>query len=104
MRRAITEAMLTAWLDKNLKYRTAQYFTQGTSARGYKPSGKAGAISGGNVWEAAPRFEAAGVSPLTIKRLRKWGRAYSNMAASLHFEVMRLTDVSIRSNLRKTWS
>jgi hypothetical protein len=85
VRRAIVESMLTAWLDKNLKYRTAQYFIQGGTGRSYKPPKELAAISGGNVWEAVPLFEAAGVSPDTITRLRKWGRAYSGMAASLHY-------------------
>ncbi len=85
VRRDIIESLLTAWLDKNLKYRTEQYFIRGPSARDYAPLGEIAAISGGNVWKAAPQFEAAGVSPLTIKRLRKWGRDYSSMAASLHY-------------------
>ena len=84
-RRDVVEAMLTAWLDKNLKYRTERYFIRGTSVRTYAPPREIAAISGGNVWQSAPQFEAAGVSPLTIKRLRKWGRDYSNMAASLHY-------------------
>ena len=84
-RRAVTEAMLTAWLDKNLKYRTARYFTQGTTGREYTPPKAIEEISGSKVWEAAAQFEAAGVSPLTVKRLREWGRAYTNMAASLHY-------------------
>jgi hypothetical protein len=85
VRRTITENMLTAWLDKNLKYRTAQYFTQGTTGRNYTPPKEIAAISGGNVSAAAPQFEAAGVSPQTIERLQKWGRVYANMAASLHY-------------------
>lgn len=85
VRRAITDAMLRAWLDKNLKYRTAQYFTQGTSGRTYSFTKDTTDISGGNVWLAEPRFQAAGVSPATIDKLTKWGRAYSNMAASLHY-------------------
>ncbi len=85
VRRAIVESMLTAWLDKNFKYRTATYFIQGGTGRSYKPPKEIAAISGGNVWEAAPIFEAAGVSPETITRLRKWGKAYSGMAASLHY-------------------
>jgi hypothetical protein len=85
VRRAITEAMLTAWLDKNLKYRTAQYFVQGPAGRNYAPPKEIAAISGGNVWESAPRFEAAGISPQTIERLQKWGRSYKNMGESLHY-------------------
>lgn len=85
VRRAIVESMLTAWLDKNFMYRTKEYFIQGASGRVYKPRKEIAAISGGNVWEAVPLFEAAGVPPETIKRLQKWGRAYSGMEASLHY-------------------
>jgi hypothetical protein len=85
VRQAITGAMLTAWLDKNLKYRTAQFFTQGTTGRNYTPPREIAAISGGNVSAAAPQFEAARVSPQTIKRLEQWGRSNTNMAASLHY-------------------
>jgi len=85
VRRAIAEAMLTAWLDKNFKYRTAQFFTQGTTGRNYAPPKEIAAITGGNVGAAAPQFEAAGVSPMTIERLQKWGRAYKNMGESLHY-------------------
>ena len=83
----ITESMLTAWLDKNLKYRSAQYFNQGTSpaSQAYTLSNDLGVISGGNVWLSAPQFQAAGVSQDTIVRLLKWGRAYARMAASLHY-------------------
>jgi hypothetical protein len=85
VRQAITENLLTAWLDKNLKYRTAQYFVQGATGRNYSPPKEIATISGGNVSAAAPQFEAAGVSPLTIKRLQQWGRAYKNMGESLHY-------------------
>jgi hypothetical protein len=87
VRRAITESMLSAWLDKTTKYRTAQYFNQGTTSltQTYALPKELGGISGGNVWLAAPQFQAAGVSPETVARLLKWGRAYSNMASSLHY-------------------
>jgi hypothetical protein len=85
VRLAITENMLNAWLDKNLKYRTASYFTQGPTGTSYTPLKEAAGISGGNVSAAAPQFQAAGVSPATIARLVSWGRAYSNMAARLHY-------------------
>jgi hypothetical protein len=85
VRRAITESLLTAWLDKNLQYRTARYFTRGASDARYRPLKGVADITGGNVWVALPQFQAAGVDALTIKKLRKWGRAYANMAASLHY-------------------
>jgi hypothetical protein len=86
VRRSITEAMLTAWLDKNLKYRIAQYFTQGRSGRGSYTSPKEFAeISGGNTWAAAPQFRMAGVSQATIDRLLQWGSSYTTMAARLQY-------------------
>lgn len=87
VRRAITESLLTAWLDKNLKYRTSQYFNQGTTSltQTYALPKDLSGISGGNVWLSAPQFQAAGISPDTIARLLKWGRSYANMAASLHY-------------------
>jgi hypothetical protein len=87
VRRAITEAFLTAWLEKNLKYRTSQYFNQGTTSlrEAYALPKELGGITGGNVWLSAPQFQAAGVSQDTVARLLKWGRAYAKMAASLHY-------------------
>jgi hypothetical protein len=87
VRQAITESLLTAWLDKNVKYRTAQYFNQGTSstAEAYALPKDLGGISGGNVWVSAPQFEAAGVAPEAVAKLLKWGQAYARMAASLHY-------------------
>ncbi len=84
-RKAITESMLAAWLDKNLQYPEARYFAVGLTERPYAPPADYGAISGGKVWEAAPQFQAAGVSPALIARLREWGRAYSDMAARFHY-------------------
>ncbi len=87
VRRAITESLLTAWVDKNLKYRTAQYFNQGTTSltQAYAVPKELSGISGGNVWVAAPQFQAAGVSQDTIGKLLKWGRSYAKMADSLHY-------------------
>ncbi len=85
MRTAITEALLTAWLDKNLKYRTAGYFTQGTMGRNYAAPKTITAISGGSVEEAAPQFQAAGVDPVIVRRLLNWGKAYKNMSDRLHY-------------------
>jgi hypothetical protein len=85
VRRAVTEAFLSAWLEKNLKYRTAQFFTQGTTGRNYAPPQKIADITGAAVWTAASKFEAAGVASSTVAQLVKWGHAYTNMAASLHY-------------------
>jgi hypothetical protein len=85
VRRAITEAMLTAWLDKNLKYRAAQYFMQGPAGINYAPPKEIATISGGNVWKAGPQFKAAGVSPQTVERLEQWGRSHKDMGERLHY-------------------
>jgi len=85
VRRAITEDMLTAWLEKNLRYRMARYFTPGQTGHTYAPAKEVAEITGGSVWVAAPQFQAAGVSPGTIAELLKWGHDYTNMAASLHY-------------------
>jgi hypothetical protein len=78
--------MLDAWLDKNLKYRTAQYFAQGkTPKESYAAPKEFAEISGGNTWLAVPRFRAAGVSQATVERLLQWGNAYSTMAARLQY-------------------
>jgi hypothetical protein len=81
VRRSITESMLSAWLDKNQRYPASGYFTRGPSDLSYAlPEGLAG-ISGGKVWEAAPRFQAAGDSPAVVLRLNNWGRAQADMAS-----------------------
>ena len=86
VKRAITEAMLEAWLDKNLKYRTEQYFALGKTAKeGYIAPKEFAEISGGNTWQALAGFQAAGVSETTLERLRRWGKAYSKMADALRY-------------------
>jgi hypothetical protein len=84
-KRAITESLLAAWLDKNLQYPLARYFTVGLSENSYAPSAGFGGISGGDVWEAAPLFMAAGVNPEIIRQLQKWGAAYTDVAARFQY-------------------
>jgi hypothetical protein len=60
VKRAITESLLAAWLDKNLQYPLARYFTAGLSERSYTAPASLGGITGGNVWELAPVFMKAG--------------------------------------------
>jgi hypothetical protein len=84
-RRAITESLLAAWLDKNRQYPVAQFFTPGVSEERYVVPAGFGDISGGKPWEAAPLFRAAGVSPEVISQLQKWGTAYTDMAARFHY-------------------
>ena len=85
VKRAITEALLGAWLDKNLQYPVGQYFRVGLTESSYAAPASYGNISGGKVWEAAPLFMAAGVSPELIAQLKKWGVSYTNMAARFQY-------------------
>jgi hypothetical protein len=82
---AITEGMLAAWLDKNQQYAVGRYFTPGLSERSYAPPASFGGIAGGKVWEAAPQFLAAGVSPTVVRQLTKWGAAYQDVGARFQY-------------------
>ena len=82
---AITESLLAAWLEKNFQYPVSQYFTPGVAQERYNAPASLGGISGGRVWESAPLFRAAGVSPEVIGKLQKWGSAYSDMAARFRY-------------------
>jgi hypothetical protein len=84
-KRAITESLLAAWLDKNRQFPLAQFFTPGPSEERYAPPASFGGISGTKVWESAPAFRAAGVSPEVVSQLQKWGTAYTDMAARFHY-------------------
>jgi hypothetical protein len=84
-KRAITESFLAAWLDKSMQYPVARYFTQGVSEQSYAPPASFGGIAGGNVWEAAQLFTAAGVNPDTIRQLERWGTAYTDVAARFRY-------------------
>ena len=84
-KRAITESLLAAWLDKNLQYPLGRYFTVGLSENNYALPANYGAISGGNVWEAAPLFTAARVNPEIVSQLQKWGAAYAGVAARFSY-------------------
>jgi hypothetical protein len=83
-RRAITQAWLSAWLDKCTSYPVAMYFHLSQLPGSYEPPKELRAISGGKVWEAAPRFRAAGVDGTLVDRLEVWGREY--MAVSSLFQ------------------
>lgn len=85
VRQAITESLLTAWLDKTLQYPPAAYFQRGVPATYYQLSTEFLDISGGKVWEAAPQFEAAGVSPALIERLNAWGKSWTALAELFHY-------------------
>jgi hypothetical protein len=84
-KRAITESLLAAWLDKNLQYPIGRYFRVGLSESSYALPANYGSIAGGKVWEAAPLFIAAGVNPEIIRQLRKWGASYTETAARFQY-------------------
>ncbi len=84
-RRALTEAFLTAWLDKNLSYLPVSYFQRGLSASSYAPPVELRNVSGGKAWLAAPQFQAAGVNAQAIQRLQNWGDKYSSLAQLFHY-------------------
>jgi hypothetical protein len=86
VRRSVTEAMMSAWLEKNLRYRIAQYFAQGKSSKdSYTAPKEFAEISGGNTWTAAPQFRASGVSEELVRRLLQWGSTYSSMSSRLQY-------------------
>jgi hypothetical protein len=85
LKQAIIESFLTAWLDKTLQYPPVVYFQRGLTAASYKLPSEFLDISGGKVWEAAPRFQAAGVKMPTLQRLEEWGRAYTALAQLFHY-------------------
>jgi hypothetical protein len=53
-KRAITESLLAAWLEKNSQYPIGRYFRVGLSESSYALPANYGSIAGGKVWEAAP--------------------------------------------------
>ena len=85
VRRALTDSLLDAWLDKNAQFPLGRYFTPGVSQSSYAAPASLGGIMGGKVWEQAPAFRAAGVRPETLKQLEKWGSAYTDMAARFQY-------------------
>jgi hypothetical protein len=84
-RRALTESMLSAWMDKNLQYSLAEYLPIPTIQRDYHPPDVYSDISGGRVWQAAQQFRAAGVSNEVVGRLENWGSAYMDRAVRLQY-------------------
>jgi hypothetical protein len=83
--RALTESVLSAWMDKTLQYPIPEYLPMGSLERDYKPRYAQRDITGGKVWTAARAFHAAGVSDDLIDRLLKWGIAYTDRAESLQY-------------------
>ena len=85
VRRAITESLLSAWLDKNLQYPLGRYFTVGLTDNNYALPANYGDISGPNIWDATPLFTAANVNPEVVTRLQKWGAAYTAVGARFQY-------------------
>jgi len=86
VRRALTNSLLAAWMDKNLQYPLTKFLPlQGGLQQSYTPSPAYGGITGGKVWEAAQQFREAGVAHDLIERLRLWGIAYTDRAARLQY-------------------
>jgi hypothetical protein len=86
VRRALTESLLSAWMDKNLQYPIALYLPLPSFQHDYRPHGSYADISGGRTWRAAEQFRAAGVSDDLVDRLRDWGIAYTDRAARLQYQ------------------
>jgi len=80
LKQAITESLLTAWLDKTLQYAPVSYFQRGLPDASYRLPVESLDISGGKVWEAAPQFLAAGVDTSTVQRLQEWGSIHTSLA------------------------
>ena len=85
VRRAVTEALLAAWLEKNQQYSVGQYFRVGLSEASYAAPAKYGNIIGGQAWTSAPQFLAAGVDPELVRRLQKWGASYTATASRFQY-------------------
>jgi hypothetical protein len=86
VRRALTNALLAAWMDKNQQYALTKFLpVSGRQTQSYAADYAYHGITGGNVWEAAQKFRDAGVSPDLVERLVRWGAAYNDRAARLQY-------------------
>jgi hypothetical protein len=85
VRRAVMSSLLTAWLDKNQQYSIAEFLPIGLREYPYRGGRAYNEISGGRVWDAAPQFRNAGVSPDLVDRLERWGLAYTDRAARIQY-------------------
>jgi hypothetical protein len=83
--RALVESLLAAWMDKNLQYPMTKYLPLPVAPHDHALHYAYGDISGGNAWEAAEQFRAAGVSEELVERLQHWGLAYTDRAARLQY-------------------
>ncbi len=84
-RRAITQAWLSAWLEKCTSYPVATYFHLAQLPGSYEPPKDLRAISGGKVWESASSFRAAGVDGKLVDRLELWGSQYMSVSSLFQY-------------------
>ena len=85
IRRALTESLLTAWMDKTQQYPIAKYLPVLALRHDYISGYTYSDVSGGKVWQAAAQFHAVGVSDDLVERLLNWGLAYTDRAARLQY-------------------
>jgi hypothetical protein len=84
-RRAVTQAWLSAWLDKCTSYPVVTYFHLAQLPDSYQPLKALRAISGGKVWESASMFRVAGVDSKLVDRLELWGSQYMAMSSLFQY-------------------
>jgi cytochrome c553 len=84
-RRAITQAWLSAWLEKCTSYPVVTYFRLAQLPDSYEPPKDLRAISGGKVWESASRFRVAGINANLVDRLELWGIQYMAMSSLFQY-------------------
>ena len=86
VRRALTESLLSAWLNKTLQYPIAEYLPLPPLQHDYRARELFRDIGGGGVWNAAEKFHSAGVSDAVFDRLRNWGVDYTGRAARIQYQ------------------
>jgi hypothetical protein len=82
---ALTAALLTAWMDKNLQYPIEKHLPMGQHANAYALPRQYADFTGGRVWESSQQFRNAGVSPELVRRLQQWGVAYADRASRIQY-------------------
>jgi hypothetical protein len=85
LHRALTVALLSAWLDKNVQYPIEKYLPMGATRRAYAIPRAYADISGGDVWKAAQQFRDAGVPPELVRRLQAWGISYHEREVRIQY-------------------
>ena len=85
VRSALTESLLSAWLDKTEQYSVTKYLPLVSLGHDYSARYAYADISGGKVWEAVEQFRTAGISDDLAERLQNWGLAYTDRAARLQY-------------------